>query len=553
MDETIVVPSPQQSVSTTMNRPRGQVELVAGSGPQMEQETERLLRIRLRACALILFVSVLAFYIRDFFVADAPVFFFRTATLVTLGAATFVLSTRACFSLWKLRAIEIGMFALISLYLAVYQYELVLTKARQGNPTFELAAVKSCVLYYFAVILLYGTFIPNTWQRAAKVVVPISLMSFVVMGVLRLRSAAVENIAHEIATFEQISDHVIMMTVGVVASLYGTHIINTLRMEAFTARRMGQYHLKELIGAGGMGEVYLAEHCLLKRPCAIKLIRPGAQADPVALARFEREVRTTAKLTHWNTVDIYDYGRTDDGTFYYVMEFLPGLSIAELVKRYGPLPAGRVIHLLRQTCRALNEAHAAGMIHRDIKPANIFAARIGGVCDVAKLLDFGLVKHTASDGGAELSQDGSFTGSPLYMSPEQAVSHETPDSRSDIYSLGATAYYALTGHAPFEGTSPIQVLIAHARDKVVPPSQVRPGIPGDLEEIILRCLAKKREERYSDAMSLERALAACADADSWNDDEAARWWRNQGAGIPASVDAPEMIEASARVGTSTAV
>ena len=181
-----------------------------------------------------------------------------------------------------------------------------------------------------------------------------------------------------------------------VGSAFGARTISRLRRQVAEARQLGQYRLRRRIGAGGMGEVYLAEHQLLKRPCALKLIRPEDVADPKALERFEREVRLTATLSHPNTVEIYDYGRTEDGTYYYVMEYLPGLSLAELVERHGPLPPGRAVYLLRQVCLALREAHAAGLIHRDIKPSNIFAARRGGMDDVAKLLDFGLVRPAAT-------------------------------------------------------------------------------------------------------------------------------------------------------------
>jgi serine/threonine-protein kinase len=364
------------------------------------------------------------------------------------------------------------------------------------------------------------------------------------MGLLRMGSTAVNDIVGQVANFEQMSDHLIMMTLGAAASLYGTHIINSLRVEAFKARQMGQYHLKERLGAGGMGEVYLAEHRLLKRPCAIKIIRPGSQADPAAIARFEREVRTTAKLSHWNTVNIFDYGRTDDGTFFYVMEYLHGWSLAELVQRHGPLPAARAIHLLRQACRALHEAHSAGLVHRDVKPANIFAARLGGVCDIAKLLDFGLVRHTADAPDLQLSQNGTFSGSPLYMAPEQGSAGREPDARSDIYSLGATAYYLLTGKPPFEGKTVVQVLLAHAQAPVVPPSRILPGIATDVEEVILRCLSKSPDERFADALTLERALARCQDADQWADADASRWWAQAESApitekkVPAAATAP---------------
>jgi serine/threonine-protein kinase len=282
-----------------------------------------------------------------------------------------------------------------------------------------------------------------------------------------------------------------------------------------------------------MGEVYLAEHQLLKRPCAVKLIRPGPETGPKALERFEREVRLTATLSHPNTVEVFDYGRAEDGTYYYVMEYLPGLNLAELVECHGPLPAGRAVYLLRQVCGALREAHASGLLHRDIKPSNIFAARRGGMDDVAKLLDFGLVRPvTARE--ATLSGEGQILGTPLFMSPEQATGGRKLDERSDIYSLGAVAYYLLTGRPPFEGEGGIAVLIAHARDPVIPPSRVRPDIPGDLERVVLRCLAKDAAGRFPDAEGLERALGECDCSAEWDQGKASRWWRDPSRSLPAA-------------------
>ncbi len=275
-----------------------------------------------------------------------------------------------------------------------------------------------------------------------------------------------------------------------------------------------------------MGEVFLAEHQLLKRPCAVKLIRPDSVGDPRALARFEREVRLTATLSHPNTVEIYDYGRTADGTYYYVMEYLPGLSLDELVARHGPLPPGRVVYLLRQVCRALREAHAVGLIHRDIKPSNIIAARRGGMDDVAKLLDFGLARPTATGPAAGLSAEGQILGTPLFMSPEQVTGDRELDGRSDLYSLGAVAYHLLTGQPPFSGAGGLAVLVAHARDPVAPPSRVRLGIPDDLERVVLRCLAKDVADRFADVENLERALGECACQRDWDQDRADRWWRD---------------------------
>ena len=298
-----------------------------------------------------------------------------------------------------------------------------------------------------------------------------------------------------------------------------------MRIKARDARQFNQYRLRDQIGAGGMGEVYLAEHRLLKRPCAIKVIRPERSEDPRALERFEHEVRTTAGLSGPNIVEVYDYGRTEDGTFFYVMEYLQGMSLEELVARHGPLPPGRVIYLLRQACEALAEAHAAGLIHRDLKPANIFAARRGRRYDFVKLLDFGLVEAVPSRHESGRSREGRGPGSPQYMAPEQITGDRAPDRSCDLYGLGGVAYTLLTGRPPFEGDTVAQVLNAHVNDPVVPPSRHRPDIPRDLEEVVLRCLAKDPTDRYHGAEEVETILAACTSADDWDARKAADWWK----------------------------
>jgi eukaryotic-like serine/threonine-protein kinase len=324
------------------------------------------------------------------------------------------------------------------------------------------------------------------------------------------------------------------MTLGAVCAILGVHTINSLRSEAYQAKQLGQYKLKRLIGSGGMGEVYLGEHLLMKRPCAIKIIRPEKAGDPKVLARFEREVQAIAKLSHWNSIDIFDYGRADDGTFYYVMEYLPGMNLAELVQRYGPMPSARALHLVRQVCEALREAHGLGLIHRDIKPANIFAAARGGMFDVAKVLDFGLAKPLTDVTAAQLTQEGTITGSPLYMSPEQALGDREPDAKSDIYSLGAVLYFLVTGRPPFEDENSMKVLIAHAHEPPQPPSQYNRQVPDDVEMIIMRCLQKNTLDRYQSAPELAMALEECDDFGRWTGEMAKKWWEERDIEIPSS-------------------
>jgi serine/threonine-protein kinase len=502
--------------------PPGPVILAEGSAPDLTDETQTLLRQRLRLAAIVLFAGLGIFLVDHFFVADfsrpGDVFLFalHAVTMAVPGVLAAALCRDRAISLGRLRASEVAIFGLPVLFFLCLQYFYTLTSCALGHFDFPDAQ-------WLVVIYTYALFIPNTLRRAA---VAIGLMAALPIALLVAMMWADPQVAR-LLTNDELTGLVLLFVLAAGGSVFGVGTIGSLRREAFEARQLGRYRLKQRIGSGGMGEVYLAEHQLLKRPCMIKLIRPDKAGDAKTLARFQREVRATAKLSHWNTVEIFDYGCTADGTFYYVMEYLPGMSLAELVERYGPMPPERVIHLLRQACDALSEAHAAGLIHRDIKPGNIFAAQRGGVYDVAKLLDFGLVKPLTDDQPVELTAEGSITGSPLFMSPEQALGETRPDARSDIYSLGAVGYYLLTGRPPFTGERPIQVLIAQAHDPVIPPSQFRPEIPADVEQVILRCLAKSPAHRFPDAASLAQALAECQAADRWTRAQAAQWWQEQ--------------------------
>jgi hypothetical protein len=498
-------------------------EVGDGSGPHLTKETLSLLRLRLRAAAFILLIGFGVFLVRHVVGVltgeplDPLLLGVHILVVLVLGFTSLPLCRQCPVSLRKLRVTELVIFGLPAVFFLLLQHRVTLSDVGRG-------VVPPPMSFWLLLIFTYAMFIPNTWRRAALVIGGLALApELLVVGML----LAYPEVA-AVMTGVGFLQRVLTMAVTAVAAVSGTHLINTLRREAFEARQLGQYRLIEPLGAGGMGEVYLAEHRMLKRPCAIKLIHPEQAGDPRVLARFEREVQMTARLSHWNTVEIYDYGRTEDGTFYYVMEYLPGLSLEDLLQRHGPLPAERVVHLLRQTCHGLREAHASGLIHRDIKPGNIFAARRGGLYDVVKLLDFGLVKPVAEIPSARLTQEGAISGTPLFMSPEQARGLGDVDARSDIYSLGAVAYTLLTGRSPFERPRPLDVMIAHARDEAVPPSRLQPDVPADLERVILRCLAKSPEERFQDTDSLEQALAECAAADRWTQSHAARWWQEHG-------------------------
>lgn len=511
------------------------VHLVRGSSSGISAQTQSLLRNRLLGAATVIFVGASAFWLRtiidngmqgvtdpDLLLRERLLFFFQGVQVLVVGLVSLWL-WRGTLGLRQLRLAELLVFGWTGAFFVGVQHFQTLLCARQFNFIYNPIAI------WLMLTTTYGMFIPNTWRRAALILGGMFLAPLVTTGFDMLGP----EIAADLTRFSYFGQHlttsIMMLALCYGVSVYGTHILGTLRREVYEARQLGQYKLKSLLGSGGMGEVYLAEHQLLKRPCAIKLIHPSKAADPRALARFEREVRATAALSHWNTVEVFDYGSTDDGTFYYVMEYLPGLSLADLVDRYGPLPPARVIHLLAQTCGALAEAHAAGLIHRDIKPGNIFAAHRGGVHDVAKLLDFGLAKPLVDVESLQLTQEGSITGSPLYMSPEQAQGDTEPDARGDIYSLGCVAYHMLTGRPPFEGDKPMKVLIAHAREEVVPPSRLRSDVPDDLEQVVLRCLAKRPEDRYPSAIDLGAALAECRAAGDWNQDLASAWWGTSGA------------------------
>jgi len=301
-----------------------------------------------------------------------------------------------------------------------------------------------------------------------------------------------------------------------------------------------------------MGEVYRAWHGMMRRPTALKLLRPEL-AQQKDLMRFEREVQLTARLTHPNTITIFDYGRTDDGVFYYAMELLDGATLQRIVEVDGPQAQGRVVRLLRMACGALAEAHEIGLIHRDIKPANIMLCKQGGECDVVKLLDFGLVKELAVEGGPGLSVANTLTGTPLYMAPEAIVAPESVDARADIYALGAVAYYLLAGSEVFRGTTILEVCGAHLHQEPDPLASRGATTSPALEAIVRACLEKKPDARPQSAVELRHRLEACA-VEPWGGDHAREWWHDRRPAVDTrasrSIEGPRTIAVDGRLRAS---
>jgi eukaryotic-like serine/threonine-protein kinase len=333
------------------------------------------------------------------------------------------------------------------------------------------------------------------------------------------------------------------MVLAVALSTVASHTVYGLRQQIREVSEIGQYTLEEKIGSGGMGEVWRARHRMLIRPAAVKLIRPGAIGTGAAerhlmLRRFEREAHATAGLRSPHTVQLYDFGVTDDGTLYYVMELLDGIDLDTLISRFGPMPAERAIHLLGQVCASLEDAHQNGLVHRDIKPANIVVSRSRAAWDFVKVLDFGLVKLEGthrSDPSIKLTADGGASGTPGFMAPEIALGHDRTDHRVDLYAVGCLAYWLVTGKLVFEGPTSVVVMLAHAQTPPPPPStRTELAIPPALEALILECLDKDPDQRPASAESIQTRLQAIPVAAPWTRERAETWWSEHAPGASAA-------------------
>jgi len=375
---------------------------------------------------------------------------------------------------------------------------------------------------------LFTVVIPTRPVKAALVTLASVMSVPVVIGFMVLTERTTFRPDAEMFFFWIVLPYLLVAIMAYV----GARVVYTLGKAVTEARELGSYRLVERLGHGGMGEVWRAKHRLLVRPAAIKLIRAadgaGTVAQQEAIRRFEREAQVTAGLSSPHTVQLFDFGVADDGSFYYVMELLNGVDLERLVQRYGPVPAERAVYLLRQACHSLAEAESYGLVHRDIKPSNLFVCRYGGEYDFVKVLDFGIAK-AATDmmqtGAMGITQDNILQGTPAYIAPEQVMNGSNVDGRADIYSTGCVAYFLLTGKTVFTGDTPMAVVVQHAHSQPTAPSESSElPIPPALDRLILDCLAKSPADRPQSARELSHRLAEVAIVTAWNEERARAWW-----------------------------
>ena len=401
----------------------------------------------------------------------------------------------------------------------------------------------SAFLTFWVHYIDQGT-LPNlTWVPAIVIMFPLIMPGpprrMVIAAVAAAATSPLALLLLDLAHKVEVGDGgaYVQATIGPVFAVgfayLGARVIYGLGREVAKARALGSYQLEERLGAGGMGEVWRARHRLLARPAAIKLIRsslteathPGASED--AVRRFEREAQAIAALRSPHTVNLFDFGIADDGSFYYAMELLDGLDADALVRRFGPVPAERAVHLLRQVCHSLSEAESRGLVHRDIKPANVFLCRYGEDCDFVKVLDFGIVKtrHDAATPAVALTGANTVHGTPGFMAPEQAMGEAHVDGRADIYATGCVAYWLLTGQLVFAADTPTALLMHHVRTPAAAPSsRTELPIPASLDRLVLSCLAKDPAERPQTARELARRLAEVEGANAWTEERRSEWW-----------------------------
>ncbi|MDT8436928.1 MAG: serine/threonine-protein kinase [Gemmatimonadota bacterium] len=382
------------------------------------------------------------------------------------------------------------------------------------------------------ILFLPAAMIP--WRIGFQAALGAAVVAFHPAAVLLVRAAVPEIDAwYATAGPELMREVLVDQAVGAAVlagvSVLVTRTLHGMRRQLHAATRIGNYLIERELGSGGMGRVFEARHALIRRPTAVKVMRPETTGSAEALARFEREVQLSATLTHPNTITIFDFGRADPATFYYAMEYLDGLDLKRLVERFGPLPPERAVYLVRQACGSLAEAHARGIVHRDVKPSNIFLTERGGLYDFVKVLDFGLARPVEQAPDARITAAGQVFGTPSFIAPEAITDPETVDRRSDIYCVGAVLFWALTGRPPFAGRTAIEAMADQLRSDPVAPSRATElEVPPALDEAVLRCLAKDRDARFAAMPELLAALDEVGFDTPWDQERARAWWNLHG-------------------------
>ena len=507
-------------MAANTERTRSALQLgMSGTRGRFAGEFHRLLASRLRVICLFGATIIPGFFLIDLIVwrwmapdLPLPLFGFVRIIAAVYYFLLWVLLASSDLSNRALSLIDLTMFpptCVLASFLGVY-------------------ATGIDTIYYAGVVLVIfsrAVLIPGSVPRTLGVILACWLtypLTVFVSGWFMPAVAVQWDRAERVAGF--VSNNTFLLFSSVLAAI-GAWVVNRLQLQEYRLQRIGRYVIQRKLGEGGMGVVYLAKHGVLKRTLAIKLLGSKHPINAAMRLRFEREAKHTSQLSHPNTIQIFDFGVSEDGLLFYAMEYVEGFDLRRLVDRFGTLPAGRAIHLVGQACRSIHHAHEHGIVHRDVKPENCMVGGLASEPDFLKVLDFGLAKVTRGDAEDErLSRTGAVMGTPHYMAPELCTGQPV-DGRTDVYSLGCVLFYVLTGQPTFRGDSWMEVMMLHTSEPPAPPSSLNPGVPGDLDAVVLRALAKDPRDRFRSAAEMDDALQQCAAAGSWALRDAADWWQ----------------------------